>query len=228
MKTSVILKSTDRTIFDVTIRQDTKKQFLSVTDLQKAYDKARWQHGWPDRRISDILNGIDVKNRIYYVLKERGMVNAEFSAFMEMAQEYGIVKLLKKLDQWKTTGRGDNKQVMCDPYIWILIALELNPLIYAKVVIWMTDSLIFDRIEAGDEYMPMNKAISTLVKNPQYAKYAILINEKVFGHHTAGMRNIASSKELRKISEIEKFVAKSIESNFITSEEMLINFIKNY
>lgn len=33
MKTTVTMKSKDRELFGVTIRQDTKSQFLSVTDL---------------------------------------------------------------------------------------------------------------------------------------------------------------------------------------------------
>ena len=39
MKTDVILSSTDRELFGITIRQNTKEQFLSVTDLQNAYEK---------------------------------------------------------------------------------------------------------------------------------------------------------------------------------------------
>lgn len=36
MKTNIVLKSTDRNLFGVTVRQETKTQFLSVTDLQEA------------------------------------------------------------------------------------------------------------------------------------------------------------------------------------------------
>ena len=54
MKTKVVMKSSDRNLFGVTIRQDTN-QFLSVTDLQEAYTQARVKNGWADRRIADIL-----------------------------------------------------------------------------------------------------------------------------------------------------------------------------
>lgn len=228
MKTNLILSSTDRNLFGVTIRQSTKEQFFSITDLQRAYEKARWQYGWSDRRVNDILSGITTKERLFYLLKERGLVKAEIVAFMDMVEKEGITKCLKGLGVYKTTGRGENKQVMADPYIWMLLAMELNPMLYAKVVIWLTDSLIFDRIEAGTEYLPMNASIKKIIKEPSYPLYAKTINEKVFGMHQTGMRNIASAKELRKIADIEKFVTQSIEMGFLRNEADIINAIKSY
>lgn len=228
MKSNVILTSTDRSLFGITIRQNTKEQFLSVTDLQRAFEKARWQHGWNDKRINDILSSQDVKMRIYYLLKEREIIKAEIPVFMEMIDKEGITKVLKGLGQWKTTGRGENKQVMSDPYLWMLLALELNPMIYAKVVVWLADTLIFDRIEAGTEFKPMNSAISTIVSMPNYPLYAKEINKKVFGQHISGMRNLASAKELRKIADIEKMLIKAIDNKWIKSESEIIDFIKGF
>lgn len=228
MKSNVVLQSSDRSLFNVTIRQNTKEQFLSVTDLQRAFETARWQHGWNDKRVNDILSSQDVKLRIYYLMKERGIIKAEIPVFMEMIESNGITKVLKGLGQWKTTGRGENKQVMSDPYLWMLLALELNPMIYAKVVVWLADTLIFDRIEAGSEWKPMNSAISGIVKDANYPLYAVEINKKVFGQHISGMRNLASSKELRKIADIEKMVIKAIENKWIKNETELVDFIKGF
>lgn len=228
MKSNVVLKSSDRDLFGVTIRQNTKEGFLSLSDLQKAYEKARWQYGWNDKRINDIFSSIDTKQRVYYLLKERGLMKAEFTAFMEMVDNEGLVKVLKGLGIYKTTGRGAEKTVMCDPYIWVLIALELNPMIYAKVVLYLTDSLIFDRVDAGTEYKPMNISIKSVVGNPDYSKYAIEINNRVFGKHQTGMRNLASAKELRKIADIEKFITNVINQKWLKSEIDILNAIKNY
>lgn len=46
--------------------------------------------------------------------------------------------------------------------------------------------------------------------------------------HQTGMRNLASSKELRKISDIEKFIIQSIEFGFLRCENDVINAIKNF
>lgn len=201
---------------------------LSVTDLQKAYEAARWQYGWSDKRVNDILSSIDTKYRLYYVLKEMNFIKAEISVFMEMVDKEGLTRVLKGLGVYKTTGRGENKQVVANPYVWMLIAMELNPMIYAKVIIWLTDSLIFDRIDAGTEYMPMNSAIKKIVHEPEFFKYAIAINQKVFGLHKTGMRNLASAKELRKIADIEKFIAQSIDMGFLKSEDDILKAIQNY
>lgn len=228
MKSNVVLKSTDRDLFGVTIRQQTKGSLFSVTDLQKSYEKARWVHGWTDRRISDIMQSNSVQERIYYLLYERGIIKAELPVFMEMTNKEGIVKVLKGLGVWKTTGKGENKTVICDPYIWVLLAMELNPKIYAKVVLWLTDSLVFDRLEAGGEYLPMNAAIKKILGTPDYPKFARAINERVFGQHQPGMRNIASASELRKIADIEKFIINAIENGWLKTEEQILNAIINY
>lgn len=228
MKTNVVLQSTDRELFGITIRQNTKEQFLSVTDLQRAYEKARWQYGWSEKRINDMLSYTSTKERIYYLLAERDFIKTSLSVFMEMVEKEGITKVLKGLGVYRTTGKGGDKSVMCDPYIWVLLAMELNPMLYAKVIMWITDTLIFDRVEAGTEYKPMNVAIKRVVGIPDYAKYARLINTRVFGVHQTGMRNLASAKELRKIADIEKFIINAVNQGWIKSDEQIENVIKNY
>lgn len=225
MKNNITLSSKDRELFGVTIRQNTKESFLSVTDLQKAYEKARWMYGWSDRKVADIMQTEITKERIYYLLKERDFIKTNIMGFMDMVEKEGLTKVLKGLGLYKTTGRGDNKSVMADPYIWVLLAMELNPMLYAKVIIWTTDSLIFDRIEAGSEYLPMNSKIKEIIQSPDYPKFARLINKKVFGHHQSGMRNLASAKELRKIADVEKTIITAIDNSWIKSEEDLIKFL---
>ena len=112
--------------------------------------------------------------------------------------------------------------------IWILLAMELNPMIYAAVVTWLTDSLIFDRIEAGDEFRPMNNAIKSIIESPNYSKYAIAINQKVFGKHLTGMRNLASSQELRKITKIEQFISQGITMKMIKDDKQIMYAIANF
>lgn len=222
------MRSSDRELFGITIRQNTKGEMLSVSDLQKAYDKARWMHGWKERRIERILSTDDFKERLYHLLYERDMIKTQIGAFMGMIDTEGVTKVMKGLGVWKTTGRGENRTVVCDPYIWVLLAMEMNPMIYAKVVIWLTDTLIFDRIEAGTEFMPMNSAIKRIVKHPDYPRYCRLINEAVFGNHQRGMRQLASAKELRRIADIEKFITKSIELEMIKNEKQLIKTLESY
>ena len=228
MKTNVTMKSQDREVFGIKVRQETKNGFMSVTDLQQAYEKARWIHGWSERHINTILQVESTRLKVYHLLHERGLIKVGIPTFTELADSQGIVNYLKKLGVWKTTGRGDNRNVVCDPYIWTLLAMELNPMLYAKVVIWLTDSLIFDRMEAGDKFKPMNSAISRLLEKPDYPKYATEINLRVFGEHFGGIRNLACAKELRLISEIENTVTKAIEHGWVKSEEEILKLIRTY
>ena len=66
MKNNVVLKSTDINLFGITIEQNTKDYFLSVSSLQKAYDVARWQYGWSDRKVADIMQTKEFKERVFY------------------------------------------------------------------------------------------------------------------------------------------------------------------
>ena len=225
MKNNVVLKSTDRNLFGITIEQNTKDYFLSVSSLQKAYDVARWQYGWSDRKVADIMQTKEFKERVFYILESKGFIKANILGFMDMIEKEGIAKVLKGLGVYKTTGARQTKQTYCDPYIWILLALELNPMIYANVVIWLTDTLVFDRIEAGTEYMPMNSKIKEIIPNPNYQTYAKLINKKVFGKHVAGMRNLASANELRQIADVEKQIITAIDMKWIKNEKGLIEFL---
>lgn len=226
MKTGQILKSSDRILFGVTVRQDTKSHFMSVTDLQKAYESARFQYGWSERRVETIMSTIDFKEKAYYVLKKKFSITTGFDAFMEDVKLHGITKVLKSIGVYKTTGARESKHVSADPYIWSLIALEMNPMLFAEVVVWLTDTLIFDRVEAGTEYRPMNTSIKSVIQNPDYFKYAIAINKRVFGKHITGIRNLASAKELRSIAELEKLVINAIEMGWVKDDHGILKTIE--
>lgn len=228
MKNNITLSSSDRELFGITIKQNTKDQFLSISDLQQAYEVGRFEHGWREQRTTDIMQTQAFKERAFYILENQGVITVDFPTFIEMIEKDGITRVLKNLGVYKTTGARQTKQTFANPYIWILLAMELNPMIYAKVVIWLTDTLIFDRIEAGSEYLPMNTAISGIVKDPQYYIYAMEINKKVFGVHKNGIRNLASAKELRKIADIEKFVIQAINVGLVKGHEDILKVITSF
>ena len=225
MKSNVILESKDRILFGITIRQDTKKEFLSLSDLQESYTIARLKNGWSDRRINDILSSNTSSERVYYILKERGFIEAGISAFMDEVQKTSLVRVMKKYGAYKTIGRGENRTTMCEKYIWIMLALELNPEIYAKVVCWIGDSLIINRIEAGDKYNDLCRACSKF-KNVDYRIIAKGLNYIIFNVHETLIRNKATQLELKELDDLQRSLAFSVDMGYIKSFEDLHNTMK--
>lgn len=222
MKTNVRLKSKDRNLLGVIIRQDTNNEFLSVTDLQEAYSAARRGKGWSDRRINDILSSNISAERVYFILKEGGFIETDFPVFMKHVEDQSLIKVMKHCGAYKTVGRGDKRTTMCNPYIWVMLALELNPEIYATVVVWLTDSLILKRIEAGDKYNDLCRSASVF-KDVDYVKIAKGLNYIVFNIHESQIRNKATQEELKEINDIQKSLAFAIDMGYIKSFDNLIS-----
>ena len=225
MKSNVILESKDRILFGITIRQDTQKEFLSLSDLQESYTIARLKNGWSDRRINDILSSNTSSERVYYILKERGFIEAGIYAFMDEVQKTSLVRVMKKYGAYKTIGRGENRTTMCEKYIWIMLALELNPEIYAKVVCWIGDSLIINRIEAGDKYNDLCRACSKF-KDVDYRIIAKGLNYIIFNIHEILIRNKATQIELKELDDLQRSLAFSVDMGYINSFDDLHNTMK--
>lgn len=230
MKTNVTMQSKEsRELYGVVIRQETQNSFLSLTDLQEAYIHARIENGWKDKDISNILNRDENIERIYYLLLEQNILSDKTtnSWFYEQIKTKGLTKVLKELGCYKTTGRGENKHSMCNQYIWVLVAMELNPQLYAKVVMWLTDKLITNRIEACELNKELRTAMSQNFNAPDYPGVNRALNIKIFGHHETGMRNLASEKDLRKLYLLEETMAYCIKTGFYKNNEELITAIQN-
>jgi hypothetical protein len=225
MKTNVVLQSTDRELFGINIRQETKTGFLCVSDLQEAYVHARVKNGWIDKNVSEIISRKENKERIYYIIKEQGIITYDISHFIELSELHGFTHLLKEIGVYKTTGARKTKMVYCNPYIWILIALELNPMLYAKTVIWLTDNLIINRIEAGNFYKGLSSSLQKF-KNPDFVKVARALNYIVFKKHETGIRNFGTAKELKELEDIEKKMSFAIDMGYIESQEKLISELR--
>ena len=242
--TNIIMKSKDRILFDVVIRQDTKDSFLSLSDLNDAYIRAREINGWADRDMNNILMTDFVIERIYYVIIEQIFSKKnendkttkswfyenfkDCSSFKEYVKKNGIAKVLKQLHLYRMTGRGENRKVMCNPYIWVLVAMEMNPILYAKVVGWITDGLILRRIEASTLNKKLADAIKNKFQNPEYWKINVALNERVYGEHMRGIRNTSKEQGLISLNGLQEVMAYLINHGIINNQEELLQKIKEY
>ena len=106
-----------------------------------------------------------------------------------------------------------------------MLALELNPEIYAKVVCWIGDSLIINRIEAGDKYNDLCRACSKF-KDVDYRIIAKGLNYIIFNIHETLIRNKATQFELKELDDLQRSLAFSLNMGYIKSFDDLHNTMK--
>lgn len=229
MKTSVTLISKDRDLFGTTIRQDTKTGMLSLSDLTEAYTQERVKNGWAIKNISEILNSSHNDETIHFLLEKQGIIKIDFSTFTKEIENQGFVKYLKSLGVYRTTGKGANREVWVNPYIFVMVAMELNPRFKGTVIAWLTDELIINRVEAGTMYIRLGAGIGKIsTEERTYPYIAIKLNQKIFGRHETGIRNQGSKKELQELSRLEDQLATLIEDGYIKTVPELVAAIDRY
>lgn len=219
--------SKDKVLYGVVIRQDIKTSFMSLTGLQEAYTRKRVEMGWNDKRIENILSNKESAERIFYILKKQKYLKHEnLNEFMDMVESESLIKVMKWYKAYKTTGRGENRNVMCDPYIWVLVAVELNPMLYAEVTGWLNDKLILDRIGIGDKYNTLSRAVS-IFDNVDYAEMADKLNWIVFNKHGYVLDGRATQEQLKELETLQSNLAFCIEMGTISSFSNLINMMRS-
>jgi hypothetical protein len=217
--------NTDRNLFGIVIRQETKTGFLNLSDLSEAYTQARVKNGWSEKNIDRIMN--DNVETIYYLLEKQGVIKLRMCSFIEQVEKEGFAKYMKSIGAYKTTGARHTKTTWVNPYIFVMVAMDLNPLFKANVIGWLTDQLIINRIEAGNFCKALNASIQKF--NPDGNNYITLakaLNHIVFNEHEAGIRNTATKEQLKELANIEEKLAFSVDMNYITSFDMLLSELR--
>lgn len=130
MKTEVLMK---RDLFGETIHQKSKTEFFSATDLVRAGNKWR------------ALNGLTPFNMPAW--------------FQQAGTKEFIQSLEKRYGKVKISGRGRGHHTWVHPFLFIDMALAINPELKIEVYSWLYDHLLKYRDESGDSYKKMCGAI---------------------------------------------------------------------
>jgi hypothetical protein len=221
------MKSTDRQLFGSVIRQETKTGMLNISDLEHIAAKRNAIAGYSIRQTGELIARKENLERIYYILKKQDVITLDLSKFIELVENKGITTTLKSCGVWRTSGARHTKTSWANPYIWMLLALEFSPEIYGEAVVWLSDSLIVNRIEAGNFYLGLTNAIKKW--NPdglQYVALAKALNYIVFNKHETGIRNLASAKELKELEDLEKKMVFAIDMDYIKTFAELLNELR--
>ena len=138
MKTQVLMK---RELFGCEIKQQSKTEFFSATDLVKAGNKWRRSEELTDFNLSQYLKG---------------------KLFLEFKKEVEL-----KYGKSVSIGRGAGANTWVHPLLFIDIALAINPKLKIEVYEWLFDNLIKFRNESGNSFKEMAAAIYVRYSNKQ-------------------------------------------------------------
>jgi len=122
MKTEVVMK---RELFGVEVKQKSKSEFFSATDLVKAGNK--WRLG-NDRSIFNFSMWLNSKSTKEFIV--------------ELEEEYG-----------KAISRG--KKTWVHPFLFIDLALSISPKLKIEAYKWLYDQLLSKRNSSGNSYKKM-------------------------------------------------------------------------
>jgi hypothetical protein len=177
--------------------------------------------------LKEIGINISYKNTLWTLdqLEKQGIIKVPMCLFMEDIEKQGFAKYMKKLGVYKTTGARETRTVWVNPYIFVMVAMDLNPIFKAEVIGWLTDSLIINRIEAGSFYKELSRAINKF-SDVDFIAVAKGLNWIIFNRHELGLRNSATSKELSELRALEEKLAFAIDMGYITSFKSLIETMR--
>lgn len=136
MKTNVIMK---RELFSHEIGQRSDNEFFSATDLVRAGNVWRINHGMQTFNMNDWFNQKTTKDFI-----------------KALEAKYGIVKI---------SGRGRGIHTWVHPFLFIDMALAISPQLKIETYEWLYDKLIEYRNVSGDSYKKLAGALKAIETN---------------------------------------------------------------
>lgn len=113
------------------------------------------------------------------------------------------------------------------PYLFIKLAMWLNPRFEVTVIKFVYDQLVDHRHDAGDNYKEFSAALSKF--NPttkDRSSVAKALNYVVFNKHDKELRNTANNKQMEDLKDLEKRYAYLINEEYIKSPKELISKLR--
>lgn len=230
-------KLMERPLMGANVRQRIEDEMLCLTDLAKIYEAERIENGWVEKRLNEFfINKSEIEYIIEILSLQNVFINTGKIVFMEKVKKQSLISALKSIGQYKVTGKGANKITFCNPYIFVAVAQWLNPKFRAQITMWVTDSLILNRIEAGTQFNELcnvikNKIVVALPEDSNsrkfiFSNFAKLINKKVFGKHETNLRQIATKEQLLQLARIEGKLSALIDFGSITSYQAAKEYLQ--
>jgi len=193
MITEVVMK---RELLGHEISQKSKSYYLSATDLVRAGN--RWR----------VENGYDLFNMSEWLRQKR------------------VKEFLKELENNinenpVNSGKGRGKHTWVHPYVFIDMALAINPKLKVTVYKWLYDELLKYRNNSGDSYKKMTGALWISATNKSLFRDEIItIANKIKIACDVTDWQKATEKQLKLRDKIHEYIA--LFSDIIHDRENLI------
>lgn len=236
MKGNVELLSESRIILGQIVPVMSSDGYVCITGVVESMNEKRASKGLHKRKIGDVISTDSFKERCYEIcskLEDRKLLMLKEKDLRDKILGLKSVMDLRRLGLAYRKGKGDTQRWFINPYLFVMIAMELDPEIYADVVMWLYDGFIRDRNEAGDAYIRMSSAIRSVSKcgNSEFRDMirgvAKAINFIVFNKHYDGIRNYASKKEISDIVVLENHIIECIDDGYIKNYDDLVTMLRN-
>lgn len=193
MITEVIMK---RELFGEQISQKSKTEFFSATDLVLAGNKWR-------------------------ILNNKEMFNYKTWLHTKSTKEF-IDQLEKEFGNVIIKSKGKGHHTWMHPFLFIDLALAINPVLKIEVYKWLYDHLIQYRNYSGDSYKKMCGALLLTCSNKSnYTKEIISLAKRIKIECGIIDWQTASEKQLKLRDKIHEYIA--LFSDIIRNRENLID-----
>ena len=162
MKTEVIMK---RELFGKNISQKSKSEFFSGTDLVKA-------------------------GNIWRVINEHELFDIKSWLARKSTKEF-IIEIENQYEKAIIRAKGKNQHTWLHPFLFIDLALAINPKLKIEVYKWLYDELLKYRNDSGDSYKKMCGALLLNASN----KTQFLTDIRLFASEIKEACNVQSWDE---------------------------------
>ena len=222
------IKSSDRRLMGVVIPALSDNGFVNITLAMKVLSDDRLKKGLSPKKLNDIIKYDGFQEKCREIISR--LENRDLCKRINISLQNKTLNLsdLNKMGLACRKGKGDGQMWYMNPYLFLVVAMEMSPEVCADVVMWFVDNIVGVRNAAGDAYIEMCSSVSSLISDKSNLKESLSriakgINFVVFGVHEEGIRNRASFEELDMIVSIERNISYAIKAGYIKDYNGVIN-----
>lgn len=212
-----------RPMGDYNIIQRTADGMFDANALLK-----QWNENNPNkqRRIDKFLNNKETKEFIEALVDDIQVSENQPNVKNDISTS--VLKIVKPRGV-KGGGRTEGA-VWMHPLLFMNFAMYLNPRFKVTVLKMVADQLIEYRNKVADMWKEWNAMVARFGGNDTetFKRLARCLNKAVFGYHKEGMRDFATSEELREMARIQAEILQLIKLGYINNLKGVIKHLEKY